>query len=652
MFLLGVLVIWFRPDDRVAWVNFSFSLALTILAATNFESISTHVFAVINQMSLVLVGIAAMHLSVLFPKPLPFFQNNRWQSTLYIPLLLLPIIPKLYSNPNQWHYCFYLIIAIASFGVMAIAISSLLTALAKSSSALAKRQAYVVLIGSFLGAFPTVLAYTGFVAGTPSLFLSLSNLLLLCFPAAIAYAILRHRLFDIEVIIKRTVVYALVSAALTSTYFILLAGGRALLGEQSSLLTNILATAVIAVAFAPLRDHTKRAVDRIFFRTGYDFQQILNNFSETARLTFEPKQLLTAFIDEIEGALHPSLISIFLSQGDRLVLTESRGVHPPHREIDLNQVSLEAFLSGKIEHPINFYETGMLIPLMVKNELLGLVSMGSRKSDLPYKMEDHTLVNSLCQQMALWLKNAQLFTQLAGQERLQKELEIAHAVQTGFLPASIPDATGLEIAALSRPALEVGGDFYDIIRVAPNRLGILIGDVSGKGVPAALLMAMTLSIFRTIATDSASPAETLKRLNTLVHQNKPSPRMFVTALYAVYDELTHIITFANAGHNFPVSHRGAFPCIGTALGIFRQADYEEQQFELAVGETLLLTTDGVEDAINPDGQHFGEQYPLEQMDILSQPPQPLIDALIQRLDIFIDSERQFDDITLVALKRA
>nr|HBN08386.1 hypothetical protein [Cyanobacteria bacterium UBA8530] len=164
---------------------------MAILGATNFESMSTHWFSIVNQVSLVLVGVTGLHLSTLFPKPLRVFEkSDLLQGILYFPLLIfLPLIILLYPHPDLWRYCFYAIISISSLGVISITLSSLFTTVARNSSPIAKSQAWIVLLGGLVGAFPTVLAYAGGVVGIPSFLLGISNLLLLIFPCAIAYAI-------------------------------------------------------------------------------------------------------------------------------------------------------------------------------------------------------------------------------------------------------------------------------------------------------------------------------------------------------------------------------------------------------------------------------------------------------------------------------
>lgn len=643
--LIGLFVIIARPKEYTARVHFLFCLTTGIFSITNFESVSSHYFSLLNLVLLPAVGTVALHVAVTFPQQIAFFKDERRQVLLYLPLgILCPLIPMLYPIPPLWDNYYPFLMVLAGLGVLSIAVFSLLALFRRDATPRVKSQARIILFGNLSAFLLMVLTSIAPLFGLDNFLGGFSYLFMLLFPLSIAYAIVRHRLFEIQVIVKKTVVYTLVTAALGSCYFLLVAGFRALLGASSSEIANILSTAAVAVMFAPLRDRTKTIMNRVFFRNNYNLGQVLSDFSERARLTFDANELAEAFMRQLDAALHPSAIAILLQEGDALVLRHQQGLSPSS-DILIDPEPLT--LKKQVQRQLGI-EAACIAPLSVKDDIIGWAILAPRKSDLDYKAEDRELLSSLAQQLALWLVNAQLFTQLAGKERMQRELEIAHEVQVGILPAEIPDSHDVEIAAASRPALEVGGDLYDIIRLDENHLGFFIGDVSGKGVPAALLMAMTLSIFRTTAHQIASPAEVLAKLNTLLCLYKPSAKMFVTALYAIYDEKRHTLRLANAGHSLPRAQHGEVDCRGVALGILQDVQYDESEILLNSNETVLFYTDGLEDALNPEGVAFGEQF--EGMPI-EGPPNKLIEELLGQVERFAQGESQFDDITLVSLRR-
>lgn len=245
-------------------------------------------------------------------------------------------------------------------------------------------------------------------------------------------------------------------------------------------------------------------------------------------------------------------------------------------------------------------------------------------------------------------------------DRLEFELELSSRVQQALLPQHIPDIPGLELAAFSRPAQIVGGDYFDFFRFRDGAHGLVIGDVAGKGMSASLLMAGLQASLRTLAPDYDSPAEVVRRLNLLFCHNIHLTS-FVTLFVARFEAQTQRLVYCNAGHNPPLLFRprpnGGAPLTwlaptGAAIGLIEEFQFEEQTVSLAPGDTLLLYTDGVTEAINPQQEEFG---PERLADLVHQgangSAQALIQAVRQRLQEFTNSQPPLDDTTMVVGKR-
>jgi serine phosphatase RsbU (regulator of sigma subunit) len=233
------------------------------------------------------------------------------------------------------------------------------------------------------------------------------------------------------------------------------------------------------------------------------------------------------------------------------------------------------------------------------------------------------------------------------------ELRVAQLIQQQFLPRRLPTLLGWTFAAHYQPAREVGGDFYDVTALPGGLIGLAVGDVAGKGIPAALLMATTHSVLRAEAHRLISPGAVLARVNAqLVHEMPPG--MFVTCFYLVLDPLNGRLRYANAGHCLPYqrTHTGVVElrARGMPLGLMSGMVYEEHDTRLAPGDTLLLHSDGLAEAHNEDGEMFG--FPrLQRLVAHHQAGEPLIASLLAELDQFISCEHD-DDITLLTLTRA
>jgi anti-sigma regulatory factor (Ser/Thr protein kinase) len=239
-------------------------------------------------------------------------------------------------------------------------------------------------------------------------------------------------------------------------------------------------------------------------------------------------------------------------------------------------------------------------------------------------------------------------------QRIEQELHVARLIQQQFLPKELPDLPGWHVAAHYQPAREVGGDFYDFLQLEDGQLGVVIGDVTDKGVPAALVMATTHSILRAEAARLVSPGDVLRRANALLIEEMP-PHMFVTCLFAVLDPVSGRLRYANAGHDLPYLRTSEgvveLRATGMPLGLLPDMDYEEKEVVLEPGQEVLLHSDGVVEAHDPGREMFG--FPrLKQLVAEPVTGGELIDLVLADLSEFTGPGwEQEDDITLVALSR-
>ncbi|MDQ3484168.1 MAG: SpoIIE family protein phosphatase [Actinomycetota bacterium] len=301
----------------------------------------------------------------------------------------------------------------------------------------------------------------------------------------------------------------------------------------------------------------------------------------------------------------------------------------------------------------------LVVPLLSQGELIGVLNLGPRRSEQEYSTDDRKLLDKLAAQAAPALRVGQLVRQqeveARTRERFEQELEVARLIQQNFLPKELPDLAGWEIAALYRPAREVGGDFYDVIPLPDGQVGFVIGDVTDKGVPAALVMAATRSVLRASAQRLIDPAVVLERVNEHLCPDMPA-KMFVTCLYGVLQPETGRFRFANAGHDLPYvkTAQGSVElrARGMPLGLMTGMEYEEKETVLAPGESLLLHSDGVVEAHDQDGQMFG--FPRLKQAVAHHPGGgELIELVLADLREHTGpGAEQEDDITMLTLARS
>ncbi len=241
---------------------------------------------------------------------------------------------------------------------------------------------------------------------------------------------------------------------------------------------------------------------------------------------------------------------------------------------------------------------------------------------------------------------------------LQNELDVANKIQQSVLPTEFPSCESYEVAADMEPARNVGGDFFDIIRLENGRLGLAVADVSDKGVPAALFMMSSLTQLKGAAIGIGAPGGVLSEVNDLLNKDNETA-MFVTVMYAVYNPDSGVITYANGGHNPPVIiHADGSSTMlpmtgGIALGVMPGFEYEQSTFTLGPGETIILYTDGVTEAMNGEGEEFGVDRLRELF--AGQPsmnPREATDAILEAVSAFAGDTPQSDDITCLTLRRS
>ncbi|MFZ1519179.1 MAG: GAF domain-containing SpoIIE family protein phosphatase [Ignavibacteriaceae bacterium] len=289
------------------------------------------------------------------------------------------------------------------------------------------------------------------------------------------------------------------------------------------------------------------------------------------------------------------------------------------------------------------------IPLMIKDSLIGVFSIQHHEKNA-FDQERIELLETLASQIAIAIENARLFRgEKQERERISSELNEARKIQLHLFPHASPIVPGFNISGICLPCLEAGGDWFDYIPVEDGKTGIVLADVSGKGMGAALLMSSTRSILRLVANQNLAPGNVLKKVNELLINDFPTSK-FVTMIYAVIDPVEKSISIANAGHLYPVIYRESKSELletksGLPLGI-NQYDYDDIKISLHKGDKLFFYTDGITEAMNKSEDEFGTERLLRVIEKNSATP----DIIISTVQEFTSGNTQSDDITVVMIE--
>jgi sigma-B regulation protein RsbU (phosphoserine phosphatase) len=508
------------------------------------------------------------------------------------------------------------------------------------------------------------------------LLLVVSLMVMVLLPVTMAYVIVVERALDVRVVVRQGMQYALARGGIRVIQFFLgvgvvYASVRLLDSQRVSPIGRFGFVGVgvaLVVRIRDLSDRVRTWLDRRFFREAYDAERILGELSEQVRTILDTDELLETVMRKIVESLHVERIAVLLPVGGmfRPALASGYSASP---DLSLSSSGPTVKRLRDTSGPVMIDEKDvdedgtalkqlgaqLLLPLASKKELLGFISLGPKRSEEPYSSNDSRLLVMVAAQTGLALENSRLSEAIAHEvsqrELHNREMEIARDVQQRLFPQNLPKVAGLAYAGYCRPALGVGGDYYDFLALAGGQLGLAIADISGKGIPAALLMASLQASVRGESQNADDVAKLMTNVNRLVYEVSPASR-YATFFYSQFDPGTRRLTWSNGGHNPPILLRGGEVILletgGPVVGLFPQCCFKQDSIVLEAGDLLILYTDGMSEAENPREDDWGEDALIAAARACAdQPPAEMIRRIMSAADVFADGAPQHDDMTLV-----
>ncbi len=716
--VLGFWVVLVRPGDTLAWVllGLLFSFATVLSSDYGLRGWGP------SSISLTLGYVTTLNLTwpifmflfgFYFPEAMPFFRRpgswGRWLPVIVITpytilaivsvvvflvglnnyssiALLHPVLGSLHYLTTAYVFClvgsFFAFISTKSF---------------RTISSDSKRRLRLLYWGATLALTPGLLVGIGlWLKGSvdyPDWLETFVLLMILIFPVTLAYVIVVQRAMDVRVALRQGLQYALAKngvrvlqalAVLVVTLTVVV-----LIGQDRQRPQKIAVIAVGLLAVFTIRRGAERMgawIDRRFFREAYDAEQVLSELSDSVRSMVEVRSLIETVAERISETLHIPRVAVLLGgsgpyrpayalgygtapditfpAGAGTVKVLARQREPARVYLDDPQSWLyrEPEVTEEDRSKLTQLDAELLLPLSTRDKLLGFISLGPKRSDEPYSRTDLRLLKSVATQTGLALENAHLISAIADEvaqrERLNSEVQIARDVQERLFPQKLVPIAGVTYAGACRPAQGVGGDYYDFLALPDGRLGIAIGDVSGKGIAAALTMASLQASLRSEATRApGNLAGLMCNVNRLLHEALASNR-YATFFYGQYDPASRQFSYVNAGHNPPMLFHGCdgewrvsrLEACGTVVGLLGDATYQQASLPIAPGDILIGFTDGVSEAMNAAEDEWGEERLIETVKgCLGLPPAEIIDCIMRTADTFVAGAKQNDDMTVVVL---
>jgi serine phosphatase RsbU (regulator of sigma subunit) len=431
-------------------------------------------------------------------------------------------------------------------------------------------------------------------------------------PVSFGFAIFKYRLMNIDVIIRKTVVYAILSTAILVVYLGVVGGLGSLLvtfaGVQNQTLV-IISTLVVGILFVPVRNKLQTLVDRNLFRHKYDYPEALRAVTNLSRGATDTAEFLNATAEKLQQALQNRAVVVFMERQEEFVAAAKVGVSDtllgrlgvPRSFGDLLDRPFDPrkrTLPGEASAALSRVGTVLVVPAGNRAFIAAAAKLQGGELDV----EDVDFLRSAADQVENALDRIRMQVEEA-------DFAQARAIQQTLLPREMPRIAKLDISGIWQPARTMGGDYYDLLKLGENELAVCIGDVAGKGMPAALLMSGLQAAVRSSA--SSSPRDLCERVRRVVVSSLSGGR-FVTFFYATVDTAAMTLRWCNAGHNAPILARADGTIVrlaegGPAFSRLFKGTYEEREIPLLPGDRLVLFTDGVSESADANGELFGEQ---------------------------------------------
>jgi len=549
----------------------------------------------------------------------------------------------------------------------------------RSSTVAQKQKLRIAITGTVVGIVPFVfmLVWRQVSPDTGIAWDFLSAIALAFVSISFAYAILKHGAIELNIVVRRSLAYAFLTGLIVAAYYAVVNVLGGVITRELNLAPayfSLVSVLVLAVIFSPARDAVQRVVDRVFSRGDYDYGEEVIAFSRQISKQLTRSDVIGCFLKSIDDLLGASFVGMYANSDENglFELERSSG--------DVSSLPATFQRRSHLGRYFNRYRTPLMVeyldyswsrrhldeasrellassgaavclPVMSQDTALGLVVIGPKRSGLLYSNTDSDLLARFSEHLGLVLENADLHEANVEQERLKKEVLVARDIQLGLLPKAPPEHPALEVVGSMASSVEVGGDYFDYFSLDNDRIGVAIGDCSGKGVPAAMLMASIQAVFKNLVMkDSLSPSALVDELNHYLFDNNKTEK-FATFFFGVINITTSVFTFSNAGHCPALLFREKYVDRlgegGMVLGIEPNQIYKEGQVLIEPGDLLCLYTDGVTEQADDQEDQFGEQRLIDFVQRRKAWP---LEALQKELFATILAHgggRQDDDVTTI-----
>jgi len=660
--LIGFIVLSAKPDGKVQKIFYSMAVlivlsSMTVLIPfqTNFLGFFTENFFLASLIGTTWIfGISFVPFTLIyffwnFPKPFKFVERTWLIRTLFIiPSILAFSLTTIAILTIHFGFlsemAFFSILSRIGYLSMAGNITAFIFLIIQYRRLKTKSEKKPLLLFIVAFIFATVIAiYVGQIA--PAIADTLFNspeyympiILIAIVPLIFAYSIFKYQLMDVSVVIRNTIVYGTAMVSVAAIYFfVIYVAGRSIssfLGVENQGIIAGVFFIVFALVFQSTKNRFQDFLTKKFYPEQFAHQQVLMDLSNELAIVVGLDNILQLMKKTFIDALKIKIFGILIQDKEgNLSLVDSVGM--VNADCKITESRITFFLKEKMlttKYPAieqadfktvlpddkaeKLIEEGVhtIIPMMAKGKLVGLLLFGLKHSGSHFAGKDLELLWAAANQAAISIENARLYKTEVEKQKIERDLDLARKIQQGLLPQCIPDMNGLDICGEMIPAMQVGGDYFDLIQLSPSELFVVVGDVSGKGLSASLYMTKIQTMIKINCTQNKSPKEILVDINRRIYEELDRS-WFVTITLALFDLKNNTLKFCRAGH-MPVvmasngtvqAYRTQGLGVGIEKGIVFEKSLIEEEVKLSPGQIYAFFTDGVTEAMNERNELFGD----------------------------------------------
>lgn len=679
--VVGFLAGYSKPKEITSQIFFfigcSAAMGFSFLPNINLFATAEIFLLINNQLGLIMFFPLFIHFFLTYPIKFESPKRRLIIGILYTYILVLAALTIAFPMVLNFFFVYALNLSLLVYFIFGVTFFLLsYRKLVKQNEEHLKKPLNIIFKGFLIGGLgfaylflsPYFIPRTWLINNT---LIFLPSALVLAIPISFGYSIFRYKILDTEFIVKRGIVFGIITGFVVLLYLLLVFIIDSLLSQyldENKQIITILLIVIVTFTFDFVNKRVKNFVEKQFYRERYNYRKSLLQFSEELPYLNNIDDIINKIGSAVKDTIRVKNLNIWIKDHTNGKLNGHANMYDKaftylyRADFEpkyLNEISLIS--TNTPENFIELFKSNKIVlsvPIVLQGKLKGSINFGEKQSDKSYSDEDIDLLQSLASQCAVALENSRLQLEEVHKQQFEEELEIAYKIQKDLLPDKDYSVQGLDISGSSKPAKTIGGDFYDLIKLSDDKIIVIVADVSGKGIPAALYMSKIQAMIKFASFHYNSPKEILLEVNRQILSSLEK-KNFVTIIMAMFDMKENNVTISRAGHNpLLIYSKGEVSTpesngIGIGVGTHEQftESLEELKMDFTPGDIFVFYSDGLSESMNNAKELYGLSRISDVVKKNSEmSSEDMKNDILYSIEKFREDTEQFDDETIVVVK--